>query len=237
VERFVIIVAGGSGQRMGTGIPKQFLPLCGRPLLMHTMEAFQRYDAKTGVVLVLPAGQAKQWKDLCSLQGFMLAHQLAEGGETRGHSVRSGLNAIAATEGVVAVHDGVRPLVSQETIARGFALAESGKNAVPGLPLADSLRITNGNKSRPLDRTLVRRIQTPQCFPLHILREAYRHPRFMDFTDDAQLVETTGNAITLYEGNAENIKITTPFDLKLAGLLAGEITLDILSQQNRDNNE
>lgn len=98
------------------------------------MEAFQRYDAKTGVVLVLPAGQAKQWKDLCSLHGFMLAHQLAEGGETRGHSVRSGLNAIAATEGVVAVHDGVRPLVSQETIARGFALAESGKNAVPGYP-------------------------------------------------------------------------------------------------------
>lgn len=237
MERFVIIVAGGTGQRMGAGIPKQFLPLCGRPLLMHTMEAFHRYDAKTGMVLVLPAGQAVLWNELCALHGFALPHKLAEGGETRGHSVRNGLDAITATGGVVAVHDGVRPLVSQETIATGFALAESGKSAVPGLPLTDSLRIIDGNGSRAFDRTLVRRVQTPQCFPLYVLRRAYDHPDFMHFTDDAQLVEKAGFAITLYEGNAENIKITTPFDLKLAGLLAGETTPELLSQQNRQYNE
>ncbi|MEA5109236.1 2-C-methyl-D-erythritol 4-phosphate cytidylyltransferase [bioreactor metagenome] len=232
MKRFVIIVAGGTGQRMGAGIPKQFLPLCGRPLLMHTIEIFHRYDAKTGMVLVLPAGQAEQWNALCTLHGFTLPHKLAEGGETRGHSVRNGLDAITATRGVVAVHDGVRPLVSQETIATGFALAESGKNAVPGLPLTDSLRIIDGKGSRPIDRTLVRRVQTPQCFPLYVLRKAYDHPDFMHFTDDAQLVEKTGSVITLYEGNAENIKITTPFDLKLAGLLAGETTPELLRQQN-----
>ncbi|GAP43898.1 2-C-methyl-D-erythritol 4-phosphate cytidylyltransferase [Lentimicrobium saccharophilum] len=237
MERFVIIVAGGTGQRMGAGIPKQFLPLCGRPLLMHTMEAFHRFDAKTRVVLVLPAGQAVLWNELCTLHGFTLPHKLAEGGETRGISVRNGLDTISATGGVVAVHDGARPLVSQETIATGFALAESGKNAVPALPLTDSLRIIDGNGTRALDRTLVRRVQTPQCFPLYVLRMAYDHPDFMHFTDDAQLVEKAGFAITLYEGNAENIKITAPFDLKLAGLLAGGMTPGLLSQQNRQYDE
>lgn len=233
----MIIVAGGTGQRMGAGIPKQFLPLCGRPLLMHTMEAFHHYDAKIGMVLVLPTGQAEQWDALCTLHGFTLPHKLAAGGETRGYSVRSGLDAIAATEGVVAVHDGVRPLVSLETIATGFTLAESGKNAIPGLSFNDSLRIIDGNDNRPLDRTLVRRVQTPQCFPLFVLRKAYDHPDFMHFTDDAQLVEKAGFAITLFEGNAENIKITTLFDLKLAGLLAGETTPGLLSQQNRHCDE
>lgn len=207
---------------MGSEIPKQFLPLNGKPLLMLTMEAFHRFSAELRLILVLPSAQTARWRELCREHRFGIPHHLVEGGETRGQSVRNGLDAITASDGLVAVHDGVRPLVSHETIARGFALAGEGKCAVPAVPVNDSLRMLIAGGSHPLDREMVRRIQTPQVFPLNTLRKAYSLPDFSGYTDDAQLVERAGYAITLFDGNPENIKITTPADLKIAAVLAQE---------------
>ena len=220
LERFVIVVAGGSGQRMGTSVPKQFLLLNGRPLLMQTLEAFFRAVDEIKILLVLPAAHIPYWKELCNQYGFTIPHRIAEGGESRGESVKNGLDKISAENGLVAVHDGVRPLVDAKLIRRIFSQAEEKGSAIPCVPVSDSLRQITDESSRPVSRTDMVAVQTPQCFRLDILRKAYNQQNFMNFTDDAQLVEAMGEHVYLTEGSSENLKVTSPADLIIAEALS-----------------
>ena len=217
MNRSVIIVAGGSGSRMGSEVPKQFLPLAGRPILMHTIEAFYNFDNQMNIVLVLPANQHDYWRRLCSEYSFnRIDYQLVDGGATRFHSTLNGLAKVAA-DGIVAVHDGVRPLVSQETLQRCFSAAEQCKAVVPAIPVNESVRqIEPDGVSRAVSRDNYRLVQTPQVFDAATLHQAFRQPYSPLFTDDASVVEQMGVEVTLVEGNFENIKITRPVDLILA---------------------
>ncbi len=223
---YVIIVAGGKGLRMGTDIPKQFLPIGGKPVLMRTIERFREYSKDLQIILVLPKAQQEYWKELCQQYSFPLPQQggdrggsylLVDGGETRFHSVQHGLALIPDdAEGVVGVHDGVRPFPSLEVIRHCYETAREKKAVIPVVPVVETLRhITEGTKARG-DYRLV---QTPQCFDIQLLKSANRQPYNDGFTDDASVVEVFGFDITLVEGNRENIKITTPFDLKIAEAL------------------
>ena len=214
---YVIIVAGGKGLRMGSDIPKQFLPVGGKPVLMRTMMRFHEALPEINIILVLPKAQQDYWQSLCQQYEFTLPYQLADGGQTRFHSVQSGLALVPDdTTGVVGVHDGVRPFVSVEVIRQCFAEAKTTKAVIPVVPVVETLRhINEGTKPRG-DYRLV---QTPQCFDIQLLKAANRQPYNDGFTDDASVVEAFGFAITLVEGNRENIKITTPYDLKIAEVL------------------
>lgn len=216
----VVIVAGGKGLRMGTDIPKQFLPVKGLPVLMRTINAFRRYDKDIEVVLVLPREQQEYWKELCLRHGFAQQHTVADGGETRYHSVRNGLSVLKGN-GLVAVHDGVRPFVSQEVIARCFEAAARHKAVIPVMPAIETIRhkLPDG-KSVTVDRNEYCMVQTPQVFDAATLIEAYRQDYSPSFTDDASVVEAAGTEVFLVEGNRENIKITTPFDLRISEVLA-----------------
>ncbi len=213
-ENSVIIVAGGRGLRMGDDIPKQFLPVGGRPVLMHTIERFSIFDKDIKIVLVLPEDQFAFWKALCRKNEFSIAHTLVAGGETRYHSVRNGLSEIQ-TE-LVAVHDGVRPFVINETIERCFYAAQKHGAGIPVMQVVDSIRKIEGDRSHMRPRRAYRTIQTPQVFRTFALKKAYELPFSPDFTDDASVMEAAGYEITLVEGNIENIKITSPFDLVVA---------------------
>ena len=214
---YVIIVAGGKGLRMGTDIPKQFLPVGGRPVLMRTLERFRTYSPALSIILVLPETQQDYWRQLCREYHFDVEYQMANGGETRFHSVQNGLSLIPDdAEGVVGVHDGVRPFPAIEVIANCFETARTRKAVVPVVPVVETLRhVSEGTKPRG-DYRLV---QTPQTFDIQLLKAANRQPYCDAFTDDASVVESYGHAITLVEGNRENIKITTPFDLTIAEAL------------------
>ena len=212
----ILIVAGGRGTRMGGPQPKQFLELAGRPVLMHTLEAFDRWDASARLIVVLPEDQIDTWKRLCEAHVFGRIHRVVAGGETRFHSVRNGLGAVASN-GLIAVHDGVRPLVAPSVIAACFAAAADGGAAVPVVPMVESVREVDADGgSRPVDRTRLRVVQTPQVFRADVLRAAYCLPYDPRFTDDASVVEASGVAVRLVPGNRENIKLTTPMDLLLA---------------------
>ena len=212
----ILIVAGGRGTRMGGPQPKQFLELAGRPVLMHTLEAFDRWDASARLIVVLPEDQIETWKRLCEAHVFGRIHRVVAGGETRFHSVRNGLGAVAS-DGLIAVHDGVRPLVAPSVIAACLAAAADGGAAVPVVPVVESVREVDADGgSRPVDRTRLRVVQTPQVFRADVLRAAYRLPYDPRFTDDASVVEASGVAVRLVPGNRENIKLTTPMDLLLA---------------------
>ena len=212
----ILIVAGGRGTRMGGPQPKQFLELAGRPVLMHTLEAFDRWDASARLIVVLPEDQIETWKRLCEAHVFGRIHRVVAGGETRFHSVRNGLDAVAS-DGLIAVHDGVRPLVAPSVIAACFAAAADGGAAVPVVPMVESVREVDADGgSRPVDRTRLRVVQTPQVFRADVLRAAYCLPYDPRFTDDASVVEASGVAVRLVPGNRENIKLTTPMDLLLA---------------------
>ena len=217
MRAYAIIVAGGKGLRMGGDIPKQFLPINGKPILMHTIEAFRKALDGIQIVLVLPVAQQDYWRKLCEKHNFHSPRLIANGGETRFHSVRNGLAILPDdTEAVVGVHDGVRPFVSPETIQRCYKAASEGKAVVPVVPVVETIRqiLPDGSSiTRPRDE--YRLVQTPQTFPLALLKEAYRQPYLEAFTDDASVVEALGKGITMVEGNRENIKITTPSDLNL----------------------
>ena len=214
---YVIIVAGGKGLRMGGDIPKQFLPIDGKPVLMHTIEAFRKALDGIRIVLVLPAAQQDYWQKLCKEYGFQSPELIANGGETRFHSVKNGLALLPDdAEAVVGVHDGVRPFVSAETIQHCYATAAEGKSVVPVVPVVETVRqlLPDGTSvTRPRDD--YRLVQTPQTFPLMLLKEAYRQPYSEAFTDDASVVEALGINIIMVEGNRENIKLTTPSDLNM----------------------
>ena len=228
-EDFVIIVAGGKGLRMGSDIPKQFLPIGGRPVLMRTIERFREYSANLQIILVLPQSQQEYWQKLCKDYDFRLDYQLADGGETRFHSVQHGLALIPDdTEGVVGVHDGVRPFPSVDVIRNCYETAREKKAVIPVIPVVETLRHINhpsqsgGNGGGvTVPRGDYRLVQTPQTFDIQLLKAANRQPYNEGFTDDASVVEAYGHSITLVEGNRENIKITTPYDLKIAEVLIG----------------
>lgn len=212
----ILIVAGGRGTRMGGPQPKQFLELAGRPVLMHTLEAFDRWDASARLIVVLPEDQIDTWKRLCEAHVFGRIHRVVAGGETRFHSVRNGLGAVASN-GLIAVHDGVRPLVAPSVIAACFAAAADSGAAVPVVHMVESVREVDADGgSRPVDRARLRVVQTPQVFRADVLRAAYCLPYDPRFTDDASVVEASGVAVRLVPGNRENIKLTTPMDLLLA---------------------
>lgn len=222
ILKAVIIVAGGSGKRMGAAIPKQFLLLANQPVLQHTIQAFHQFDGHINVILVLPEDHISHWKALCEKYQFELPHQIAVGGNERFHSVKNGLQLLNA-EQLVGVHDGVRPLVSQNSIVRCFEEAFQTGAAVPCVPVSDTLRKVNGTQSQWVNRAEYVRVQTPQCFKTDLLMSAYNQPFSKDFTDDASVVEKAGYQVTLVKGNEENIKITGPADLVIAeALLAAQ---------------
>lgn len=213
--KYVVIVAGGKGLRMGGDVPKQFLLLGGKPVLMHTIERFHAFDAQLQIILVLPPDQQGYWHELCLAHHFKLPYLLADGGATRFESVRNGLALIPNdAQGVVAVHDGVRPMVSVKVIERCFAMACKAQAVIPVTPVVETLRqIMPDAVSQTVNRDAYRLVQTPQTFDLQLLKQAYQQPYSTAFTDDASVVEALGMQITMVEGNKENIKITTPFDL------------------------
>ncbi len=214
---YLIIVAGGKGLRMGGDIPKQFLPVGGRPILMRTIERFHRALESLCIILVLPKDQQPYWHELCAAHGFGVPCLLADGGETRFHSVQHGLALIPNdAEGVVGVHDGVRPFPSVEVIRRCYEAARSAKAVIPVVPVVETLRhVSEGTKPR----SDYRLVQTPQTFDIQLLKAANLQAYTPAFTDDASVVEAYGHAVTMVEGNRENIKITTPFDLAIAETL------------------
>jgi len=217
-SKIAIIVAGGKGERMQADIPKQFIELQGRPVLMHTLEVFRRYDASVQLILVLPSVQFGFWSELCRKHNFTLTHQVVAGGQTRFQSVKNGLEAVKAPA-LVAVHDGVRPLVSVQTIARCFDEATKLDAVIPVVDSVDSIRQLTENGSQSVDRTAYKLVQTPQIFNSEILKKAYEQDFSPLFTDDASVAEAIGVKIHLVEGNRENIKITTEFDLRIAEIL------------------
>ena len=218
MKKHIIIVAGGKGLRMGGDIPKQFLLVCGKPVLMRTLEAFHAYDASMHLILVLPISQQAYWKQLCEKYQFDLVHEIADGGETRFHSVKNGL-ALVKEEGLVGVHDGVRPFVSQEVIVRCYEEALSLRAVIPVIGVVETVRHLTEDGSETVPRDQYKLVQTPQVFDSVLLKQAYQQPYTELFTDDASVVEALGEEVHLVEGNRENIKLTTPFDLKLAELL------------------
>lgn len=215
MKKYVIIVAGGKGKRMHTETPKQFLQVAGKPVLMHTIEKFTDFADNIIIHLVLPSPYIDFWKSLCHRFDFTVSHTLIEGGDSRFFSVKNGLQDIDPGC-LVAVHDGVRPLVSFDTIQRVFKTAEKKGNAIPVVKVNESVRKLKENGSAPVNRQHYRLIQTPQCFQSKILLKAYRQDYREEFTDDAMVVEALGEKINLVDGNFENIKITRPSDLKIA---------------------
>jgi 2-C-methyl-D-erythritol 4-phosphate cytidylyltransferase len=223
---YIIIVAGGKGLRMGSDIPKQFLPIGGKPVLMRTLERFRAYSSALQIILVLPEAQQDYWRKLCEDYQFDVEYQLANGGQTRFHSVQNGLALVPDdAEGVVGVHDGVRPFPSIEVIRNCYETARTAKAVIPVIPVVETVRqlFSNGQQdlrtSKTVPRDEYRLVQTPQTFDIQLLKAANRQPYNDGFTDDASVVESYGHAITLVEGNRENIKITTPYDLKIAEIL------------------
>ena len=215
-KKYAIIVAGGKGMRMGTDIPKQFLPINGKPILMHTIEAFYKYDPGIQLLLVLPSDQKTYWRHLCKQYDFTIKHKMVEGGETRFHSVQNGLSEVKE-ESLIAVHDGVRPLVTVDLIARLFDAAKTKRAAYPVIPVVDTLRRIVASSSKIMDRSRFCLVQTPQVFTSKLLIHAYQSDYSEKFTDDATVVEYRRLCKpVMVEGSKENIKITTPIDLIIA---------------------
>ncbi|MFZ4456994.1 MAG: 2-C-methyl-D-erythritol 4-phosphate cytidylyltransferase [Bacteroidales bacterium] len=222
MQKIAIIVAGGKGLRMGNDLPKQFLSIGGKPVLMHTFEKFHSADAEMRLILVLPEAQQDYWRELCLKYNFSLPHTIANGGETRFHSVKNGLNNAmehSSENAIIGVHDGVRPFVSIDVIRNCYTLAQANKAVIPVIEVHETIRKIEQASSKTVDRSLYRLVQTPQVFQAETLLSAYKQNYTSEFTDDASVVEAAGIAVTLTEGNRENIKITTPFDITIAEAL------------------
>lgn len=214
MQKYAIIVAGGSGTRMKSDLPKQFLELLGKPILMHTIEAFHFDGIK--IILVLPKTQIEFWKELVIQHQFSVPHEIVEGGEARFHSVKNGLESIKSSTGLVAIHDGVRPLIKQAIISESYTAADRHGNAIVSIRLKDSIRSVSDSENRQEDRSKFRLIQTPQTFQLQLIKSAFEQPFNPIFTDDASVLEMAGHKINLIDGDYQNIKITTPEDLTVA---------------------
>ncbi|QCR24150.1 2-C-methyl-D-erythritol 4-phosphate cytidylyltransferase [Pontibacter sp. SGAir0037] len=225
LQQYAIIVAGGTGTRMQRDIPKQFIEVAGKPILMHTLERFYSYNPDIRLILVLPEDQQEVWRGLCQKHRFKLFHIVVKGGATRFDSVKNGLDLVSG-EAIVAVHDGVRPFVSKTVIAEAFSTAAVYGNAIVAVSPKDSIRELLADEeqaSKAVPRVNYKLVQTPQCFKASILRKAYEQDYQAAFTDDASVVESIGEKIVLVEGSYQNIKITTPEDLLLAEVFAKAI--------------
>jgi len=214
----VIIVAGGKGTRINSKVPKQFLELMGLPVLMHTINVFYQYSPAINIILVLPHDDFDTWQLLCRKHVFNKRVKVQRGGTTRFQSVKNGL-ALIEGDGLVAIHDGVRPLVDETIIATSFKLAAIHQSAVASVSLKDSIRLLDNGASKAIDRTQFKLIQTPQTFNVALIKNAYELPEDNTLTDDASVAERAGHAIILFDGSYENIKITTPEDLVVAETL------------------
>ena len=223
MELYAVIVAGGTGKRMGAEIPKQFLELAGKPVLMHTIERFKAFNKSIEIITVLPESQLIYWAELQKKHSFSIPHTVVKGGPSRFLSVKNGLKSVGNT-GLVAIHDGVRPLVSVSTIKRCFEAAEKYGNAIPVISPADSLRIVTGQGSVPVNRQDIKQVQTPQVFSIKLIKKAYLQEYIPEFTDDSTVLESAGEEIHLVEGNRENIKITNPEDLLISEALLRAIS-------------
>ncbi len=218
VSKYVLITAAGAGVRMNSHLPKQFLELKGKPILIHTISKFIRYASDIHIVLVLPEEQIPLWNELSKSHNFNFPVEVVAGGPTRFHSVKNGLNKVK-DNALVAIHDGVRPLVSLNTIQQVFHLASKFGNAIPVTGVNESVRILDKAFSKVIDRNSLRIVQTPQCFKSEIIKKAYQENYKESFTDDASVLENFGQRIFLVEGNQSNIKITSPEDLLIAAAL------------------
>ena len=220
MKRYAVIVAGGQGVRMGADRPKQFLEIGGKPILRHTIERFLAFDLTIEIIVVLPAAQKEMWRNYCRQNNFLERYSMVSGGITRFHSVQNALKYVG-DEGVVAVHDGVRPLVRRDLLERTFAAALRWPAVVPAVPVVESLRRLDGEEnSVPVRRDGMMLVQTPQIFEAGVLKNAYQQAFSTAYTDDASVVEASGVAVHVVPGDRINLKITTPEDLQLAeGLL------------------
>jgi len=217
-NEYALIVAGGKGTRIKSKTPKQFLELLGLPILMHTINAFYRYSENITIILVLPEDDFSTWESLCKKYSFTKRLILQKGGDSRFQSVKNGLAKIVG-DGLVAIHDGVRPLVSEDIIGASFRLAAVHQSAVAAVRLKESIRITDQDTTKAMDRSRFRLIQTPQTFQVDLIRSAYEMKEDASLTDDASVAERAGHTISLFEGSYENIKITTPEDMIVAEAL------------------
>lgn len=215
-------MAGGSGSRFGSTVPKQFVTLDGKPVLMHTIKAFHDFDNSMEIIVALPPEHITLWQDLCRQHSFRIKHTITEGGDNRFESVRNALSKINCADGTVAIHDGARPLVTEGIIRAGFETAEMCGTAIPVVPVTDSIRQLDRQGSHSVNRDSLVAVQTPQVFNLKLIKEAYTTEYSPLFTDDASVVEFHGTGVTLYEGNPENIKITRPVDLRIAEAILAE---------------
>lgn len=213
--RYVIVVAGGKGLRMGSELPKQFLDLKGKPILIRTLESFHHHDPTIKIILVIPDSHRAYWQQLSDDLSIEIPVKVVSGGETRFHSVKNGLS-IIEEDGLVAVHDAVRPLIDSDIIENTFRNAELNGATITVVKLKDSIRQLERDRSKAVPRESYRLVQTPQVFKTELLKQAYEQPYQDDFTDDASVVESFGHRVALVEGSYKNIKITTPEDLELA---------------------
>ena len=227
MNKAAILVAGGKGLRMGGPVAKQYLPIAGKPVLMHTLSVFFKIDPQIQLILVLPETDFELWKSLCEANHFLIPHKLVAGGNTRFQSVRNGLNTLPFNSGLVAIHDGVRPFVKQEVIEKSFSEAEKSGSAIAVVELKDSIRkVSDDGKSIFQERQYFRLVQTPQTFQIEKIRKAFEVTELPQFTDDATVYEYQGWEVSLIQGNLENIKITTPEDMEYAEFLASRQKLD-----------
>lgn len=215
---YAIIVAGGKGTRIKSSVPKQFLELNGVPIIIHTLNAFARYSSQIKIILVLPEDDIKTWEQLSKKHAFTTPVLLQTGGDTRFQSVKRGLRKIDGN-GLVAIHDGVRPLISEDIIGASFRLAAVHQSAVAAVRLKESIRMTDQDNTKAVERSRFRIVQTPQTFDVALIRKAYEAKEDPNLTDDASVAERAGHVISLFEGSYENIKITTPEDLVIASAL------------------
>ncbi|MFY8019537.1 MAG: 2-C-methyl-D-erythritol 4-phosphate cytidylyltransferase [Bacteroidia bacterium] len=219
MKRFAVIVAGGKGLRMGSDIPKQFLILNGMPVLMHTIQKFSQINLEK-IILVLPESQFDYWDELKKQYNFTLPHELVKGGETRFHSVKNGLDHIQDSHSLVAIHDGVRPMIQQDFIEQSFIQAEKFGNSILAIKPKDSIRKQELLSNHSVNRNNYYLIQTPQTFQTALIKEAYEKAEDDNFTDDASVLEgVLKQKIHLIQGDENNIKITSPVDLKIASVL------------------
>ena len=222
MKKYAIIVAGGSGTRMGTDIPKQFLEIKGKPVLMHSMNRFFNFDSNINIIVVLPEHQIEYWQKLCVVHNFIVPHQIVKGGTERFYSVKNGLS-LVEENALVAIHDAVRPLVSKQTINDAFESAIQCGSGIPAVAMNESIRQFNGENNFAVNRSNFKIIQTPQCFASSAILMAFNQGYKAEFTDDATVLEAAGDKVYLTKGNIENIKITTPHDLIIASTLLDNI--------------
>jgi 2-C-methyl-D-erythritol 4-phosphate cytidylyltransferase len=218
-KRYAIIVAGGSGVRMGYDIPKQFIELNGKPILMWTIDVFDGLANRPEIIVVLPEAQVEQWNELCKKHSYKVNHKVTIGGKERFFSVKNGLNLVDDSNSIVAIHDGVRPLVSPNVIEECYITADKLGNAIPVIQPVESVRIVENDSSSAFPRTKVLLVQTPQVFKTSLIKRCYEQPFSINFTDDASVIEAMGEKVFTVNGNRENIKITTPADLIFANAL------------------